>query len=96
MAMGTGLIQAAGFEVDFASYIFRFLPLPIFLLRALPYKLGRSKAMPNNKKATRNHIAKGGVAARVMSSILQSEIENLENNRAMHFGGSCLIAAHCS
>jgi 2-polyprenyl-3-methyl-5-hydroxy-6-metoxy-1,4-benzoquinol methylase len=89
------VLQSAGFEVEFASYIFRILPVPIFLLRALPYKLGRSKATPNNKTAERDHMAQGGVASRVMSSIFASEIEHLENNRTMRFGGSCLIVARC-
>ncbi|MFC1630590.1 methyltransferase domain-containing protein [Pseudomonadota bacterium] len=39
----TNVLKAAGFEVQFSSYIFRFIPIPAFLFRALPYKLGLSK-----------------------------------------------------
>jgi SAM-dependent methyltransferase len=38
------VLECAGFQVEFSSYIFRFLPIPIFLFRTLPYKIGLSKA----------------------------------------------------
>jgi hypothetical protein len=35
----------------------------------------------------------GGPIASMLSFVLNSEIENLKNNKAMSFGGSCLIVA---
>ncbi|HBF33921.1 TPA: hypothetical protein DDW35_05105 [Candidatus Sumerlaeota bacterium] len=35
------LLEQSGFEVDYATYFFAYLPLPIFLLRSLPYRLGQ-------------------------------------------------------
>lgn len=87
------VLESAGFQVEFSSYIFRFLPVPIFLLRTLPYKMGLFKTQRNEKSASRDHATKGGAMAKILSSILHREIENLDNERAMRFGGSCLVVA---
>ncbi|MBE0574956.1 MAG: class I SAM-dependent methyltransferase [Desulfuromonadales bacterium] len=84
---------SAGFEVQFSSYIFRFLPLPIFLFRTLPYKLGLSKAERKPESACRDHVAQGGIGAGILSLLLRSEINNLSNKKAMKLGGSCIIVA---
>jgi SAM-dependent methyltransferase len=87
------VLVSAGFQVEFSSYIFRFLPIPIFLFRTLPYKMGLSKADRDVATASRDHAGKGGAIAKILDSILHREIEKLDNNRAMRFGGSCLIVA---
>jgi SAM-dependent methyltransferase len=92
----SNVLESAGFQVEFASYIFRFLPIPIYLLRTLPYKLGFSKVKVSAKSAFRDHADKGGVIAETLSSILRPEIRNLDNRKAMRFGGSCLIVARRS
>ena len=87
------VITAAGFEVEFASYVFRFLPLPIFLFRTLPYKLGLPQGKRNITKVSREHAVGGGIVSHVLHSLLNSEIENLNHKKSMRFGGSCLIVA---
>jgi len=87
------VIESAGFQVEFSSYIFRFLPFPIFLLRALPYRLGLSKGKRENSNASRDHAVKGGITQKILNSFLQSEIESLTSRKPMIFGGSCLIVA---
>ena len=87
------VLESAGFQIEFSAYIFRFLPVPIYLFRTLPYKIGLSNAGRNVKSASHDHAAKGGAMAKILSSILHREIENLDNKRAMRFGGSCLVVA---
>ena len=87
------VLESAGFQLEFSSYIFRFLPVPIFLFRTLPYKIGLSKANRNAKSASRDHAAKGGTMVKILGLILHREIEHLDNKRAMRFGGSCLVVA---
>ncbi len=91
----SNVVESAGFQVEFSSYIFRFLPIPIYLLRTLPYKMGLSKAERNAKSASRDHAEKSRTMSKILSSILHREIENLDNKRAMRFGGSCLVVANC-
>lgn len=85
------VLERAGFSVDYSTYIFRFLPLPILLLRALPYRLGIGRSVGARDPAS-DHQAGGGL----MASLLGSEIRNIEGRRRMSFGGSCLLAARAA
>ena len=88
-------LESAGFETVFSSYIFRFLPLPIFLLRTLPYKMGLSRIQSNPARVARDHALHGGFLARLAGRSLKPELDNLRKKKAMRFGGSCLILAKC-
>lgn len=90
------VLRSAGFQVEFSSYIFRFLPLPVFLLRVLPYKLGLSEGVRNTEKISRDHAVKRGITGKILESLSQPEIENLREKNPMKFGGSCLIVAKSS
>jgi len=87
------VLQLAGFQVEFSSYIFRILPIPVFVLRSLPYKLGLSKSQRTSDVTGRDHAVKGGTMSKILNLILKSEIKNLNKRKAMQFGGSCLIVA---
>lgn len=88
-----GVLMSAGFEIEFSSYIFRFLPLPVYLLRTLPYKLSFSKAEKSPDQAARDHAVAGGMKKNILDSLLRSEISILSRNKSMKFGGSCLVVA---
>jgi SAM-dependent methyltransferase len=88
-------LKSSGFETEFSSYFFRFLPLPIFLLRTLPYVLRLSRKRPKPAAAARDHAVQGGFLARLADRLLKPELDNLRNKKAMRFGGSCLIVARC-
>jgi SAM-dependent methyltransferase len=87
------VIEHAGFEVEFSSYIFRFLPIPIALFRVLPYRMGLSLSKNKTQAVARDHAVRSGAIANVLTFVLNSEIENIKNNKKMGFGGSCLIVA---
>ncbi len=87
------VLKSAGFKVEFSSYIFRFLPLPIFFLRSLPHRLGLSKRSESNDAAVRDHVSHDSLTTKILNSLLSSELENLKKNKSMSFGGSCLIVA---
>lgn len=58
------VLGRAGLDVVFASYIFRALPLPIFLMRSIPYRLGMGKAKRGAAGVARDHVAPGAFVAR--------------------------------
>lgn len=87
------VLEAAGFKVEFSSYIFRPLPIPIFLLRALPFRLGRSPAAPTSERHSRIHAAGGRPTTKLLGWLLRAEVDKLSNGRSMSFGGSCLVVA---
>ena len=86
-------LEEAGFEIEFSSYIFRFLPVPILLLRTLPNKLGFGKSGHSPDNTAHDHATRESHATKIVDHLLRSEIRNLESGAAMSFGGSCLIVA---
>jgi SAM-dependent methyltransferase len=89
----TERLDRAGFTVEFSTYIFRFLPLPIFLFRSIPYRLSAPYKGPTEASRSRDHAAKSKTLERLLDIALSSEIRNIQNNIPMGYGGSCLLAA---
>jgi len=87
------VIENAGFEVDFFSYMFRFLPIPIAFFRALPYRIGVMHSKEKARKLAQDHAAQGGLTSRILDLMLHSEVENLKRKKSLRFGGSCLVVA---
>jgi len=87
------VLESAGFQIEFSSCIFRFLPLPIFLFRTLPHRMGITRKEAGTERAARDHAGDGGLMARIMSSVLEREVNILDRLKTMRFGGSCLIVA---
>jgi SAM-dependent methyltransferase len=88
------LLTSAGFEVEFSTYFFRFLPLPIFLFRALPFRLGFAKNRITDMNTVRRaHTGANGMKEDMVQRVLAPEIRRINESRPMYFGGSCLVAA---
>jgi SAM-dependent methyltransferase len=90
------VLEKAGFEIEYGSYIFRLLPIPIFFLRALPFRLGLGGRRKGQVNVQRDHAVKGGLLTRVLNNFLHSEIALLKRKKVMRFGGSCLVVARVS
>jgi hypothetical protein len=87
-----GLLESAGFRIDFCTYFFRFLPLPIALLRSLPYRLGfRPRAENASSRTSKHHQA--GRGARLVQWFQDSEVSRIAAGHVMPFGSSCLAVA---
>lgn len=87
------VIEGAGLEVLFSSYFFGFLPLPILLLRALPYRLGLARRSDLASQARRDHSAGSGWLSRVVGGLLRPEVGRLRRSQSLGFGGSCIVVA---
>ena len=87
-------LNAAGFRVDYETYFFRWLPLPIVLVRALPYRLGVRRAAPAKvAAAAREHASAMPWTARAIERLLAGEVEKIGRRQRMAFGGSLLVIA---
>lgn len=86
------LLEAAGFQVEFATYIFATLPIPIFLFRTLPSKFGWRQHGDLNKIGSELKINSES-ANSVLDSILRLELRGLRRFNKLPIGGSCLLAA---
>lgn len=85
-------LAGAGLKVEFASYFFAPLPLPVLLMRALPTRLGlRGPREPD--RVRREHGGAQGLAGRALGVALAAERNRIAAGRAVPFGTSCLAVA---
>jgi SAM-dependent methyltransferase len=85
------LLEAAGLNVEYASYFFRWLPLPILLMRALPYRLGLASGAIDGARMQREHSAGG--AAGLADRLLAGEVATIAAGASFAFGASVLVGA---
>ncbi|MFL6451848.1 MAG: class I SAM-dependent methyltransferase [Bryobacteraceae bacterium] len=86
------LLVRSGFEVEFATYFFRFLPLPIFLFRTLPYRFGWKKSRDANAVRS-DHETKNAFTTWLTRMLTTRELSRISSGRRPRFGGSCLAVA---
>ena len=84
------LLSEAGFKIDFATYIFFLLPLPIYCFRTLPSRFGWRKEVQLDDAATQNEYVSN---SSLVDDIFSLELHWLKNLKALPFGGSCLVVA---
>ncbi|MEI6429134.1 MAG: methyltransferase domain-containing protein [Pseudanabaena sp. ELA607] len=87
------VLRAAGFNIEFSSYIFRPLPPLIFCLRTIPHQLGLSRLDHTSKNVSRDHGLNQSMIQRIASCLLRQEVNSLRNQQPIDFGSSCLIVA---
>ena len=82
------LLRGSGFEVEYATYFFSPLPLPIFFLRALP-----SRLVKRTTPAEPRHRVGGKRTRAAMERLLRFELARIRRRAAIPFGSSCLAVA---
>lgn len=85
-------IENSGFSIEYGSYFFRPLVLPILLFRAIPTALGvRSDRTPENSE--REHCPPKGLISIALNKCLEQELSGIANGKSYKFGASCLLVA---
>jgi hypothetical protein len=87
------LLRNCGFALDFATYIFSFLPLPIFFVRALPYRLGFGSRAMTEHAVRSDHELRGRTGRRLLQVLTNWELSRIARQRSIGVGGSCLAVA---
>jgi SAM-dependent methyltransferase len=87
-------LESCGFALEFGSYFFALLPVPIFLLRALPSRLWRHTSEFARKQA--EHRLPQGKMGRMLELLFRAELAVLRRKRRIPFGGSCLAVARAT
>ena len=80
------------YDVLYSTYFFRALTLPIWMLRALPFRLGLTKKGSLMSVET-EHGTDQGWAAGIISGVLAREFKRLERGVSQSWGASLLFAA---
>src|ERR1017187_8459852 len=87
------VLDRAGYTVEFVTYFFGFLPLPILLRRVLPYRLGFAPKKLTEDSVRLDHELGHGLAGRMLEMLTRSELTRIAGGRPVRMGGSCLAVA---
>lgn len=87
-------LNQAGFRIEFSTYIFASLPLPIFLFRTIPSRFGLRK-QGDLRRVESELRPVSNTTNRMLNKILRFELWLLRTFNTLPFGGSCLVVA-CS
>jgi SAM-dependent methyltransferase len=82
----------SGFGVEYASYIFRPLPVPVLAARSVPSRLGLRK-VESTDAAAADHRPDRGLLGRALEAALDREIPVVARGGRMRFGTSILAVA---
>jgi SAM-dependent methyltransferase len=89
------LLGAAGFEIDFATYLFFYLALPIFLVRKLRLRAGLTPKGPPVLQETKTQLRPSlGPLSIFLRMANRLEMSCLRRGKRIPFGSSILLAAH--
>lgn len=90
------VLKDAGLEIQFMTGIFAWLLIPVFLLRALPYRLRAAKGREGASRAmSADHSLPSAIAA-LAEIANRSEVKRLSRRRSFPLGSSLLCAARKS
>lgn len=86
-------LKASGFEIEYSTYIFSILPIPILLFRTIPSFIRQNKKSTNLDKNKKEHSPRKGLFASILDKIWIKEISFISRKKKILFGGSCLVIA---
>ena len=84
-------VEAAGFTVEYGSYFFAALLAPIFMLRALPARLGLGRK-PGQEGAARDHSLPT-ILAEFFHRSFRLELKKIAAGKKSPVGASCFLVA---
>lgn len=90
------LLARAGFDIEFLTGFFQFLPPAIFTLRVLPYRLGLTmspEAKDLSKAMKWQHETKGKWISKLLNWMQEREKARIRDRRQARFGASWLVVA---
>ncbi len=86
------LIEKSGFSLEYLTYFFAFLPLPIFFSRTLPYRLGLSRNF-KVERFQRQIKPWSNSLNNLMMKLSDWEVKSLQQKKPILFGASLLVVA---
>jgi SAM-dependent methyltransferase len=89
------VLERAGFEVEFQSYFFWFLPLPIFCLRSVPNALSLNRSI-TPETVDKDHGAGSSFARHAVERLLQPELRAFRKGMRIPFGSSLIAVARAT
>lgn len=86
-------LAQAGFRVDYITYYFRPLLLPILLFRTVPYRVLFWRRGQPGKTMDQGDHRPPGLARRAIEALLAGEIQAIHEGRVLRYGTSVMAVA---
>ena len=86
-------LEGAGFQIDFLSYYFQALLLPVYLLRTLPYKLSGKRATTETATMDQSEHTPPAALRKALEVFLNRELRVLERGGRLSYGTSVIAVA---
>lgn len=86
-------LKDSGFEIEYATYIFSILPVPVFLFRTIPGLLRFNKKPSELDKHKQEHSQRKGILASILNKVWSTELSYIKQKKKIPFGGSCFVIA---
>jgi SAM-dependent methyltransferase len=90
------VVKNDGFEIEYATYFFSFLLLPIYLFRALPYTFGASPKKDFQHKTQKDHHVTNPMIQSLIGLLSRRELRRITSGEHIGLGASCLVVARKS
>lgn len=87
------LLKEVGFEIEYSTYIFSILPIPIFFFRTIPSLLRLNKKEKELDKYKDEHSQNKSALSSFLDKIWKKELDTIKQRKSVPFGGSCFIVA---
>jgi SAM-dependent methyltransferase len=88
----SNIFETAGFKIEYRTYFFAPLLLPIVLLRTIPTAL-RLRTFRTAELSNKEHTLPKGVIGSFLNTALEREVQCLSRGGVKHIGASCLLVA---
>ncbi len=86
-------LEGAGFSVDYLSYYFQALLLPVYLLRTLPHKLSGKKVTAETATMDQSEHTPPAAFRKALEVFLNRELAVLERGGRLSYGTSVIAVA---
>jgi SAM-dependent methyltransferase len=86
-------LQRCGFAVDYSTYLFSYLFLPLLFVKTIPTKLGFSK-LYTHEQTRQEHVIGPGFVKNILNQIHAWEQRRILKRKAIPWGTSVMVAAH--
>jgi hypothetical protein len=89
----SSVLEKAGCAIDFATYIFSFLPLPILFRRVAPYRMGLGSKEASERSVRSDHEIGHPMARRILQTLTRWELDRIVKQHPLAVGATCLVVA---
>jgi SAM-dependent methyltransferase len=86
-------LKEIGFKIEYSTYFFSILPIPIFFFRTLPSLFGLKKAPQKVDVFLKELQPDMGIFMKFLLRIWEFELKRIKSERKIPFGSSCFIIA---